>query len=91
VFARVIKPLSPAYPKGVSFAVTSPIYIEADGDPSTFKGGVDATAGPDRIPPYCLSPVFCDTLVGWDTDGGSELKDLCCVQYPERPYCLAGK
>ena len=73
--------LSPVYPGTPSFAISNPIFIEADGEPGFTGPGVMAS-------PYCISLKLCELFVRYD-DGRNEssIRDDCCNTYPEQAYC----
>lgn len=73
--------LTPVYPGTPSFAISNPIFIEADGEPGFTGPGVMQS-------PYCISQKLCELFVPHD-DGRykSSVRDDCCNTYPEQPYC----
>jgi|GEM_PF-5134998 len=83
---------SPVDPGRPLFAVSNPIFIEADGV-SGFRTPLDISkVSPQSIPPYCMSLTLCDMFVAYDNGQNTDniidiCKDLYCDDNPNQEFC----
>lgn len=74
---------APTYPKRPPFAVTNPIFIEADG-----ATGLSFPALPDDGRPLCVNEAICDSFANYDiAKTVVATKAECCGLFPTKDYC----
>ncbi len=85
-FGRDIHPLDPLYPGKPSFAISNPIFVEADGQEG--YSGPPLTGEGESFRPYCISENLCDFFAAYEEDRPTATAlDECCALFPDKAYC----